>query len=222
MFFDFFKNYYKNFLSPKIKNNLISKNITSKEFESILINNIKSKNKKKKCVLVIGHDEKSQGAINIKHSMSEFIFNEKLAYCIKFQIEDTVDIEIVYRTSYNTLPFDINSLNSDFIISLHCNAFNKTASGTETLYYHSSKKGKEIANIMNKEIVKCLVLRNRGIQEKTSEDRGGYLLINTKSPCIIVEPFFIDNDNDFEVAESRKKELVIAYVIAIQKIAKII
>ena len=41
-----------------------------------------------------------------------------------------------------------------------------------------------------------MCLKNRGFKSKTVEDRSGYLLKYTKAPCIILEPFFIDNIND--------------------------
>ena len=40
------------------------------------------------------------------------------------------------------------------------------------------------------------------------EDRGGYLLGHTKPVCILLEPFFIDNTEDYLTAESNKQELV--------------
>ena len=64
-----------------------------------------------------------------------------------------------------------------------------------------------------------LDLPNRGAKPKTAEDRGGYLLMNTDAPCVIAEPFFIDNNKDLKIAQENKGDLVAAYFSAISAIA---
>lgn len=172
----------------------------------------------KKCALVIGHKKSSSGASNIESGLTEFAFNEKLAMEIEDEIKD-VDIQRVYRRTYKTLPDDINELNPDFIISLHCNAYNETASGTEVLYYHRSTKGKLMAEILNDELVGALGLNNRGIKPKSAEDRGGFLLKSTSAPCVIAEPFFIDNNSDLKVVIDNRDALIKAYASSIVSIA---
>lgn len=151
-----------------------------------------------KIILVIGHSERSQGARNQTSGVSEFQYNKQLAsiiYTLTKKI--SINIEVVYRKQYKDLPLQINTLNPDYIMSLHCNAYNTKVSGTETLYYHSSIQGKILATKLQKAMVDCLLLPDRGIKSKTSEDRGGFLLRYTKAPCVILEPFFIDNESDY-------------------------
>lgn len=169
----------------------------------------------KLCALVIGHKKASPGARNRKAGLTEFAFNDRLARGIERAVKG-VKVQRVYRRTYRTLPKDINKLGPDFIVSLHCNAFNGNATGTEVLYYHRSRKGKAIARQLNKKLVAALGLRNRGIKAKTSEDRGGYLLRYTQAPCVIAEPFFIDNNRDLKVAERKRKALVQAYAAGIE------
>ena len=155
--------------------------------------------------LVIGHSETSQGAVNEAMGVSEFDFNQTLAHEIKnnFSEYNLIDeIVVIYRKNgYLPLPQEINDLDVDLVVSLHCNAYNTEASGCEMLYYHKSKKGKEVARIFQNKLVQNLDNKDRGIKPKTSEDRGGHLLRNTKAPAIICEPFFIDNDEDHSRAE---------------------
>jgi N-acetylmuramoyl-L-alanine amidase len=106
-------------------------------------------------------------------------------------------------------------LNPDFCISLHCNAFNTKASGTEVLYYHTSKDGKLLAEYLHAELLKALGLKDRKVQGKGTEDRGGHLLRYTNMPCVIAEPFFIDNDIEYQTVVSKYDDLVNAYVSAI-------
>lgn len=171
-----------------------------------------------KCALIVGHSKKSQGSSNEAQGITEYMYNEDLAVRIKDYVSGLVDIDIVYRDTYKGLPDKVNALNPDFVVSLHCNAFNKEASGTETLYYHSSKKGKEIAKLFQNRLVLSLELNNRGIKPKHSEDKGGYLLKYVKAPCVILEPFFIDNNSDLEKGLGLKPNLAQNISYAIQKI----
>jgi N-acetylmuramoyl-L-alanine amidase len=91
--------------------------------------------------------------------------------------------------------------------------------GTEVLYYHRSTKGQRYAEILNDHLVQVLDLPNRGAKSKAAEDRGGYLLMNTNVPCVIAEPFFIDNNNDLKMAQENRENLVAAYFSAISAIA---
>jgi len=174
----------------------------------------------KLCALVIGHKKNSPGAVNKNFNLSEFDFNDELSIRIENEIK-SVNITRVYRSLYKDLPNEINILNPDFIISLHCNAFNEVSSGTEVLYYHKSKKGKLMANILQKQLLDCLGLKDRGIKPRTTEDRGGYLLKYTNAPCVISEPFFIDNDSDLSIAKANIICLTHAYINAIEEISKI-
>jgi len=179
-----------------------------------------------KCALVIGHKKTSPGAYNKHYEKHEFCFNENLSKKIEEELytsDKSLDVFRVYRRTYSSLPKDINELNPDFIISLHCNAFNRVASGSEVLFYHRSHTGKKYAKILQDKFIKFLELNDRGIVGKTSEDRGGYLLKNTNAPCIIAEPFFIDNDEDYKkVGITNYIKLIKAYCEAISEIHNLI
>jgi len=165
--------------------------------------------------LVVGHKSSAKGAKNPDFGVFEFDFNSRLAKDIQNKCKEKT--EIIYRTTYKALPSNINAKNPEFIISLHCNAFNQQATGTETLYYHKSTNGKKLAKIIQKKLVAALGLTDRGIKGKTAEDRGGYLLRYTKAPCVICEPFFIDNLLDFETARQKYDDLVDAYARGIEE-----
>ena len=182
---------------------------------------LKDEVRQKRCALVIGHKNVSPGAINKNSDLSEFKFNEELASLIEQKVKHT-GIHRVYRRTYASLPGDINELDPDFIISLHCNAYDGSASGSETLYHHRSPMGKEIAGILLEKVVNCLNLPNRGTKPRSSEDRGGYLLRYTLAPCVIAEPFFIDNDSDLERATANLNSLAEAYAKAIDDVSDLI
>lgn len=157
----------------------------------------------KKVALVVGHKKTSQGAVNKSANVSEFEFNEKLAKAIVALPRTGIDIEIVYRSTYRLLPARINRLKPDLVVSLHCNAFNKKTDGCEVLYYHKSEDGKKAADVFQKNLQKTLGNTDRGIKPKVTEDRGGYLLKYTNATALILEPFFIDNDDEYKNATDK-------------------
>ena len=213
-------------LTGGLMETLISKgNVSYEEIQDTLSESSKSgpgnSDQRKLCALVIGHKKASPGSRNERKDLTEFEFNDRLASRIEKKVR-TVDIQRVYRRTYKELPDDINDLNPHFIISLHCNAFNEKVSGTEVLYYHKSERGKHISEILLGYLVRHLKLPDRGVKGRTAEDRGGFLLRYTKSPCVIAEPFFLDNDKDLARAQKNLNGLATAYVNAIKEVAQFI
>lgn len=175
----------------------------------------------KKAALIIGHKESSQGACNDLTGTTEWGFNDMLVtdlHALLAKSKSNVSTEMVYRDTYRDLPDKVDQLNPDFIISFHCNAFNTSASGTETLYYHKSKAGRAMAEILNKHMVSILGLPDRGVRPRETEDRGGYLLRYTKAPCVIIEPFFIDNNRDLQRMQAVYMSFIKQIIIAMDDI----
>lgn len=193
-----------------------------------VVKDILRKENNMRCGLIVGHKKNKPGACNKKYNICEYEFNDQLACDIydylKEKKSDT-SIQIIRRKTYKSLPDDINKLQVDFCISLHCNAAPASHSGrwngTETLYYHTSKRGKSMAEILQKNIVGVLEFRDRGILPRRTEDRGGYILRYVDSPCIIAEPFFIDNDSAYKTVMDRYDKFVQAYAYSIEQIATI-
>lgn len=152
----------------------------------------------KRVLVMPGHSYKDPGAINEKLGVTEY------QYCLERVLEllrrDTWDdIDIVLKTrnlSYRSLSDEVNTLNPDYIIELHLNAANGVAQGTETLYCSVSSRGKKMAEIIQKNFIKRIGLKNRGIKPKAKGERGGHILWTTKAPCVIVEPFFLDSTTE--------------------------
>ena len=166
--------------------------------------------------LVIGHTRFSGGASS-HNGVDEFEYNEELAGMIASNLSDEHDIDalIFHRKSYRKLPKEINAKKPDIVISLHCNAYNTQVSGSEVLYYYKSKNGKILAQKMLDAIKQALDIKDRGVKGKSTEDRGGYILRYTNAPCVILEPFFIDNPDDYKIGKSMKNELALSLSDAI-------
>jgi len=170
------------------------------------------------CILLPGHTSKSQGAL-APDGTSEWEFNRLLAPLIHNFVRRT-QILPFYRHHYADLPQELNQFPASFIIELHCNAFNREASGSEVLYCDKSPLSARYAAFLQREFVTALDLPNRGIKATRTEDRGGRLLCKTTAPCLIAEPFFIDNPDDFHRATSRRFSLANAYARAIDLISQ--
>ena len=92
-----------------------------------------------------------------------------------------------------------NSWGADLFISIHCNAFDGTAQGTETLLYSLGSGAKDTAERVQKAIVSKLGTVDRGI--KVRPDLG--VLRHTAMPAMLIETAFIDNAHDAELLKTR-------------------
>jgi N-acetylmuramoyl-L-alanine amidase len=171
------------------------------------------------CALVIGHQKTSPGQ-KIKN-VTEFSFNEDLARRIEKKVKNTA-IQRVYFHRSGKIAKVIDDLKPGFVVDLRCSVNNKTASGTEVLYYRRSDKGRQMAEILQNNLVALLGLPNRGIQPKTVLDREGSQLRAARVPYVIARPFFIDNIVDLATALEDMDGLATAYAQSIDKIAQIV
>jgi len=162
--------------------------------------------------LIIGHTKDKPGACNEMYDICEYKFNKQLVEDVARDL--MVPYKIYIRTTLEALPGQVNKDRPTFAIEFHCNALNKKATGSETLY--TNDKSKKLAESILDATSDVLGITNRGIKLINADDRGGYLLSHLTMPCIITEPFFIDNNSDYEVISERYEELVQALVFAIE------
>ena len=91
-----------------------------------------------------------------------------------------------------------NSWRADLFVSIHCNACNHRAKGTETFAYYGSREGDALAHHIQSQIVSSLATANRGVKEA-----GFYVLKHTKMTAALVECAFIDNLGDEQLLLDR-------------------
>ena len=165
--------------------------------------------------LVVGHRIDVPGAKNPKTPINEYMFNYHLACGIMHfnRLSYQLPIRMVIRRrSLEDVVRYVNDLEARACISLHCNAFFGKGTGSEVLYWHTSKIGKQIAEYLLDQIGLALQLKIRGAKPIQQGQRGSFLLRYTKCPCVIAEPFFIDNDQDLKVAYENYPKLIKAYL----------
>ncbi len=95
-----------------------------------------------------------------------------------------------------------NNWGAELFISIHCNAFNGKAKGTESLVYSLGSKAYEYAKRVQSAIVSKLGTVDRGVKERP--DLG--VLKRTAMPAILVETAFIDNQSDSELLRNRSDD----------------
>ena len=170
----------------------------------------------KKICVVIGHGTNDPGATNKKDN--EFEFNSNFAEILMKKLSKKYDVIKYNRGTLKSENISIlNSYEADVILSLHCNsADNKQATGTEIIHHEKSKNGKMLATILSQEISNALGLKNRGAKPPFN-GRGNSLLSKTKPTCVILEPFFISNDNDLKIAKGKLNEYAEAIANGLKK-----
>ena len=85
-----------------------------------------------------------------------------------------------------------NSSDADIFVSIHCNAFNEAARGTEVEVYQYGGDAEKLANCIQKQIVDALGTLDRGVKERPNL----VVLKRTDMPAVLVELAFIDEEND--------------------------
>ena len=161
----------------------------------------------KRIAIVVGHSYKAQGAKS-ESGITEYQFNSQFACKLASELhkQDCQPI-ILYRDELKDLPSLVNLTKADTCISLHCNAYNHIATGSETLYFHASNKSKALAERVQRAMTNCLGLKDRGIKPILSGDRGAIILQQTAMPCVLIEPCFMDNYSDFDALEDNQDAL---------------
>ena len=92
------------------------------------------------------------------------------------------DLGLVCETS--------NEWGADIFVSLHCNAFNTEARGTETLY--KSFNGQRLAGDIQSQIIRSVNTVDRGVKKRDDL----WVLNGTDATAVLVEMAFIDNEQD--------------------------
>lgn len=103
---------------------------------------------------------------------------------------------LYYDSDYDdrTCPVceDANTWGADVFVSIHCNAFNGSARGTEVECYDKNGEGGNLAQCIQDQIVQSVGTVDRGVREMPQL----IVLKHTDMPAVLVETAFIDNDDD--------------------------
>ena len=148
-----------------------------------------------------GHDlKRDSGAVNPTSGLRECDVAADIGGLVKGYLEQA-GCEVQMLQSDNllgetpSLPCVVDEANgwpADIFVSLHCNAANGSAQGTETLVYSEDGEAAELAGCIQSQIVNSLGTVDRGIKERPML----IVLKHTNMPAVLVEMAFVDNDED--------------------------
>ena len=165
-----------------------------------------------------GHDlEYDSGAVNPNTGMRECDVVAEIGERLKGYLE-AVGIEtemlqsdnLYYDSNYSDRPIPVceaaNNSGADVFVSIHCNAANGNAKGTETFVYSWGGASTTLANCVQNQILNALGTIDRGIKVRNDL----IVLKRTNMPAILVETAFIDNDSDAELLTNNRDDFAAA------------
>ena len=166
--------------------------------------------------IVVGHREKSQGTVSCD-GVPEWCWNVPLAHAVADALRDQgYEAHVVTRPNFKSgnvtrLVNALNKLDPTAIVSLHHNGGPQDATGSETLCYPGSRVGMALADAVQRQVVACLGLADRGVKQTThnfaKKPKKLRVLTDTNAPTIIVETHFAWNPDDRRVANANKDAL---------------
>lgn len=130
---------------------------------------------------------------------------EEFPYRRRYKVtcDDNLNWESTYADRQDCSVCDCaNEWPADIFISIHCNAANGMAHGTETLIHSEGGRAEQLAECIQRQIVDSLDTTDRGLKERPEL----IVLRATDMPAVLVELAFIDNDEDAELLMTRQDD----------------
>lgn len=124
------------------------------------------------------------------------------------------NVKLFYFNGLQQICDDANSWDADLFVSIHCNAFNGNARGTET-YYSGANTSRKLATAIQNQIVNKLGTVNRGLKLKLADGYDVYVVKYTACPAVLVETAFIDNADDNKLLRDREDDFARAIACGI-------
>ena len=148
----------------------------------------------------VGPDE--EGASHNEIGVTEEQTCRRVLHVLKSMLDEYRDVEAVYAPVDLNLSHRIEFLNGhhaeagiDISLELHLNAFtDRSVDGCECLYFPTSMTGKAWADKLQGELVQMLTAKDRGSKAFDNRERNAFVR-QTTMPSVIIEPFFITNDD---------------------------
>jgi N-acetylmuramoyl-L-alanine amidase len=168
-----------------------------------------------------GHDVVyDSGAVNPNNGIRECDIALDIGQRVKGYLEQAgCEVMLVQSDSltgeHEGLPNvcgEANAWLADIVVSIHCNAANTEARGTEVEVYRiDGGNACKLADCIRTNIVKALGTIDRGNKERN----GLAVLRCTDVPAVLVETAFIDNDEDAELLVNRADDFARAIAVGI-------
>ena len=143
------------------------------------------------------------GAVNARLGLKESVVARRIAERVATYLAIVnYDVKVFQYDGLREICDRANHAAADLFVSIHCNAFDGRARGTETYCTMSSRAGSKLARCIHNQIVDSV----EGIVDRGVREAGYYVLIHTEMPAVLVETAFIDNDADAELLVEKEDE----------------
>ena len=159
-----------------------------------------------------GHDkEYDSGAVNPRTGLRECDVAAEVGVLVQGYLEQAgCEVAVVQSDNLNGespwLPCVVQSANAwpaDIFVSLHCNAANGQAKGTERLVFTTGGESERLARCIQQQIVDAVDTVDRGVKERPDL----CVLRRTDTPAVLVEMAFIDNDEYARLSTEQTDEI---------------
>ncbi len=183
--------------------------------ENITIRFMDPKDKHNKIILLdLGHGGHDGGASANGLVEKKLVFEQGMA--LYGLLEADPNIKVYITRVDDTYPDNpsraklANEIGADIFVSLHNNSFtNSSPNGTEVLYSTKSTKSKQMAQIIQTNMV-----RDLGTYDRKIKPRPGLIVLNqTNMPAVLVETAFLTNPGDVQKLKSPEFNKKVGQVI---------
>lgn len=158
------------------------------------------------CPDVVNGRMLDSGAVNVQLGLKEAEIVRDIAKHLQFFLESAGHTVVYLQSnnlrngwdddmSYPCITTEANKSGADFAISIHLNACDQQANGTECFVFMRGSSADRMAQHIQKQICHQLYRIDRGVkyEEDKPRDRRFSFIMKTDMPAIIVECCFIDS-----------------------------
>lgn len=189
---------------------------------------------KKPITIVIdpGHGGRDPGKVGVNNALEKDV-NLSIALKLKNLLEQNdinvvmtreEDIGLYSESDSNKKRVDLNARvgiikdsGADIAISIHQNSFTEEyVKGAQVFYHSESKQGKQLAEIMQAQIIKTIADDNH---RKAKSNSNYYMLKKTTCPLVIVECGYMSNirESALLINEDYQEKMAFAIHLAIMR-----
>ncbi|MBM3323501.1 N-acetylmuramoyl-L-alanine amidase [candidate division WOR-3 bacterium] len=119
------------------------------------------------------------------------------------------------RVTLESRTSKANNAQAGVFVSVHCNSDGPSARGFETWYWHTSARGRGLAQaILDQAAERFPDLRNRGIKASAPGNNSLHVLRKTNMPSALLECAFISNPAEESLLRSAAAQARFAEAIA--------
>ena len=146
------------------------------------------------------------GAVNVRLGLKESLIARRIGERVATYLANVgYTVKVFQFDGLSQICDAANNWDSDLFVSIHCNAANGLARGTETFHAPYSAKGYLLARAIHQQIVGSIDVPYR-YWDRGVKQAGYYVLKYTDMPAVLVETAFIDNDADAQLLVEREDD----------------